>query len=91
MPVCGEKPMPHHRDASLDWSSLSLEDVLQLAIEDEEQARDYYLLAAGLAGNNHTRALLSRLSEMEQGHADQLRAELDELRLQKELEAGIAD
>ena len=83
--------MAHPRNESLDWNAMSIEDVLALAIEDEEQARDYYQRAAGLTGNAHTRATLLRLSEMEQGHAEQLRAELRELQLQKELEAGMAD
>jgi rubrerythrin len=83
--------MPHQRNDSLDWNTLSIEDILALAIEDEEQARDYYHRAAGLTGNAHTRATLLRLSEMEQGHADQLRMELRELQMQKELEAGMAD
>jgi rubrerythrin len=83
--------MPQRRNESLDWNAMSIEDVLALAIEDEEQARDYYQHAAGLTGNAHTRATLLRLSDMEQGHADQLRAELREIRLQKELEAGMAD
>lgn len=83
--------MPHQRNESLDWNAMSIEDVLTLAIEDEEQARDYYQRAAGLTGNAHTRATLLRLSDMEQGHADQLRAELRELQMQKELETGMAD
>jgi rubrerythrin len=83
--------MPHQRNDAFDWNSMSIEDVLALAIEDEEQARDYYQRAACLTGNAHTRATLLRLSEMEQGHADQLRAELREIQLQKELEAGMAD
>jgi len=83
--------MAHQRNGSLDWNAMSIEDVLALAIEDEEQARDYYQRAAGLTGNAHTRATLLRLSEMEQGHAEQLRAELRELQMQKELEAGMAD
>jgi rubrerythrin len=70
---------------------MSIEDVLALAIDDEEQAREYYRRAACLTGNAHTRAILLKLSDMEQGHADTLRAELRELQLQKELEAGMAD
>jgi hypothetical protein len=35
--------------------------------------------------------MLLGLSEMEQGHADTLRKELDELRLQRDLETGMAD
>lgn len=83
--------MAHERNASIDWTAMSIEDILELAIEDEEHARDYYLHAAGLAGNAHTRETLLRLSHMEQGHADDLRAELQELRLQKEMEEGMAD
>ena len=83
--------MSHQHHESLDWNAMSIEDVLTVAIEEEEQARDYYRHAAGITGNAHTRSVLLRLSEMEQGHADQLRAELCELQMQKELEAGIAD
>jgi rubrerythrin len=79
---------PHHQ---LNWSDLSLHEILSLAIDDEIEARDYYRHAADLAGNAHTRRMLLGLSEMEQGHADTLRKELDELRLQRDLETGMAD
>ena len=59
--------------------------------EDEEEARDYYRRAAELTGNPHTRQMLLNLSDMEQDHADQLRKELEELILQRGLEAGMAD
>ena len=70
---------------------MSLEDVLEIAIEDEEEARDYYRRAAELTGNPHTRQMLLNLSDMEQDHADQLRKELEELILQRGLEAGSGD
>jgi rubrerythrin len=70
---------------------MSLQDVLEIAIEDEEEARDYYKRAAEMTGNPHTRQMLLGLSDMEQGHADQLREELSELILQRDLEAGMAD
>ncbi len=70
---------------------MSLRDILEYAIADEEDARDYYRRAADLAGSVHTRKVLLSLSAMEQGHADTLRAELDELALQHDLEAGMAD
>jgi rubrerythrin len=70
---------------------MSIQDILEIAIEDEEEARQYYQRAAELAGNPHTREVLLRLSEMEQGHAEALRKELDELELQRDLEAGMAD
>jgi rubrerythrin len=38
-----------------------------------------------------TRRVLLGLADMEQGHAETLRRELEELRLQQDLEAGIAD
>ena len=58
---------------------MSLEDILELAIDDEIEARDYYRRAADHAGNTHTRRMLSGLAAMEQGHADTLRKELDEI------------
>jgi len=70
---------------------MSIQDILEIAIEDEEEARAYYTRAAELAGNPHTREVLLRLSDMEQGHAEALRKELDELELQRDLEAGMAD
>jgi rubrerythrin len=70
---------------------MSIQEILELAIADEVEARDYYRHAADLAGSVHTREVLLSLSEMEQGHADTLRKELDELTLQRDLEAGMAD
>ena len=83
--------MVHQRDDAVNWNEISIEEILELAIADEEYARDYYKHAACLAGGSHTRRMLVQLSEMEQGHADQLRKELDELSQQRELETGMAD
>ena len=83
--------MEHQGNDVVNWNEISIEEILELAIADEEYARDYYKHAADLAGTLHTRRMLLQLSEMEQGHADQLRKELDELSQQRELEAGMAD
>lgn len=83
--------MSNLRDDTINWKEISLEEVFELAIADEEYAREYYRRAAGLAGSPHTRHLLLELSEMEQGHADALRKELEELRIEREQEAGMAD
>lgn len=83
--------MSHPPVESLNWAEMSIQDILELAIGDEEQARDYYRRAADLTGSMHTRRVLLNLSEMEQGHADTLRKELDELQLQRGMEAGMAD
>jgi len=83
--------MAHQRDDTVNWNEISIEEILELAIADEEYARDYYKHAADLAGSSHTRRMLLQLSEMEQGHADQLRKELDDLFQQRGLEAGMAD
>jgi rubrerythrin len=77
--------------AKIDWKAISLEEILELAIGDEEEARDSYAHAAQLAGNPHTRNMLTKLSPMEHGHPDQLRAELEELRIERQEEAGMAD
>jgi rubrerythrin len=79
------------RNQTIDWSNVSMEEIIEFAIADEEDARDYYAHAATLAGNPHTRDMLMKLSVMEQGHADALRAELDELRIEREEETGMAD
>lgn len=83
--------MAHPPVESMHWSDMSIQDILELAIVDEEEARDYYRRAAELTGNMHTRRVLLGLSEMEQGHADTLRKELEELQLQRDMEAGLAD
>jgi len=83
--------MAHPPVDKLAWNKMSVQDILQLAIADEEEARDYYRRAADMTGNFHTRRVLLDLSAMEQGHADTLRNELKELDLQRELESGMAD
>jgi|WetSurMetagenome_2_1015567.scaffolds.fasta_scaffold30021_4 rubrerythrin len=83
--------MSHQRNDALNWNELSIEDILELAIADEEEAQEYYRHAASCVGNIHTRRMLLKLSEMEQTHAAQLRQELAELHLQREEETGIAD
>lgn len=80
-----------HRNEALNWNEMSMRDILELAIADEEEARDYYRHAAALAGTPQTRRMLLGLSDMEQGHADQLRKELEELLLQRDTEVGMAD
>jgi rubrerythrin len=80
-----------HRHDDLNWNELSIEDILELAIADEEDAQEYYRHAAECVGNIHTRRMLLKLSEMERTHAVQLRKELEELHLQREEETGIAD
>jgi rubrerythrin len=79
------------RPENILWNDLSIQEILELAIADEEDARNYYRRAADRTGNMHTRRLLLSLSDMEQGHADVLRKELEELVLQKDLETGMAD
>jgi len=70
---------------------MSIREILELAISDEEHARDYYRRAADMTGNMHTRRIFLSLSDMEQGHAETLRKELDEIDLQRDLESGMAD
>lgn len=76
---------------SLPWDELGIREVLELAIADEVDAREFYTRAAALSGNIHTQRMLLRLAAMEEEHAAALREELDDLLAQHELEAGIAD
>ncbi len=79
------------RAETINWNEMTLEEIFEIAIADEEDARDYYKHAAEFAANPHTRELLLKLSAMEQGHADALRKELEELRIERQEEAGMAD
>lgn len=83
--------MAHPRHDELNWSEMSIKDILELAIADEEEAKEYYRRAAELTGNVNTRRLLLSLSAMEDEHARQLRRELEELLLEREEETGMAD
>lgn len=83
--------MTPHRNDSLNWKEMSVEDILRLAIADEEEAQEYYDRAAQLVGDYHTRTVLLKLSDMERGHAEELRKELSNLLLQREMETGMAD
>ena len=83
--------MMRERFQTLDWRNMSIGEILRLAITDEEDVRDYYRRAAEVAGSGRTRRMLLNLAEMEQGHADQLRRELEQIKDQEELETGMAD
>jgi rubrerythrin len=83
--------MTSARNDNLDWEAMSLQEILELAIHDEIEARDYYRRAASQVEDPRTRRMFENLSLMEQGHADQLQRELDEIRLQHDMEAGMAD
>ena len=83
--------MAHDRNVTVNWRDISMKEILELAITDEEDACEYYKHAAELAGTPHTREMLLKLSEMERGHAETLRKELEELEWQRQLEAGLAD
>ena len=83
--------MSRDRADTLPWDEMSIQEILELAIADEVDAREYYSRAASLTGNPRTRDTLLRLAAMEEGHAETLRAELEELAAQRSLEAGLAD
>ncbi len=79
------------RERHLRWEEMSVRDILQLAIADEDDARDYYRDAAAHVTNPHTRTVLLNLAAMEEGHAVTLRLELDDLDAQRECETAMAD
>lgn len=79
------------RPRDLHWETMSIRDVLMLAIADEEDASDYYRRAAELAASPHIKRVLRNLAEMEEGHAATLQLELDELDTQQETETAMAD
>jgi rubrerythrin len=79
------------RERSLNWNAVSIREILEFAIADEEDARDYYQHAAQVAVNPHTKNVLEKLAEMERGHAETLRAEIEDLDAQRECETAMAD
>jgi rubrerythrin len=79
------------RPQDIHWETMSIRDVLILAIADEEDACEYYHKAAQLAASPHTKRVLLNLAEMEEGHAATLQMELDDLDAQQECETAMAD
>ncbi len=76
---------------SLHWDELSIQEILELAIADEEDAREY-LPARRRADRQHP---YPTDAPPPLGHGGgtrrELREELHDLVAQRELEAGIAD
>ena len=79
------------RPKDLHWETMTMRDVLMLAIADEEDAIDYYRRAADLAASPHIKNVLLNLAEMEEGHSATLQSELDDLDAQAECETSMAD
>ncbi len=79
------------RVPDIDWNAVSIREILTLAIADENDACEYYRRAAAVAVNLHTREVLLRLAEMEEGHAATLQCELDDLDAQRACETAMAD
>ncbi len=67
----------------------SLEDILQDAIDKENDARQFYTEAAGLAQAADVRDFLLEMAEMEKGHADMLARKLESLKSDKTVMNGI--
>lgn len=68
---------------------ISLEDILQDAIDKENDAREFYMQAAQLAQAQGIRDFLLEMAEMEQGHADLLRKKLESVQSDKTVMHGI--
>src|SRR4030065_71470 len=82
--------MAHPPHNALNWDELSLQNILELAIEDEIEARDYYTVAADHAGNTGTRRMLLGLAGDGSGKdvMDATRLVLDRLHLDAEYVHG---
>ncbi|ADD69347.1 Rubrerythrin [Denitrovibrio acetiphilus DSM 12809] len=74
------KIMPDLQDASrqkIDKASVSDEQALKIAMEQEVKARTFYLEEAGKADDAVVKELFEKLAGVEQKHYDILKAELD--------------
>ncbi|MBN1448775.1 MAG: hypothetical protein JXA28_12665 [Bacteroidetes bacterium] len=67
----------------------TLEDILQDAIDKENDAREFYLAAAGLAQAAGIRDFLLEMADMEKGHAELLTRKLDSVRSDQTVIDGI--
>ncbi|MCB2206630.1 hypothetical protein KQI65_17955 [bacterium] len=67
----------------------SLEDILQDAIDKENDARQFYTEAANLAQAAEVRDFLLEMAEMERGHAEMLARKLESLKSDKTVMDGI--
>lgn len=63
-----------------DVEKLSLQDLLELAMDTEKKAAATYTEMAEKAQDERSAAFLEYLSEMEEGHYEALAAELDNIR-----------
>jgi rubrerythrin len=63
-----------------DVENMTLEDLLELAMETEKGAAENYLKMAEQATDPKAAAFLEYLSEFEQGHYDSIAAELEKIR-----------
>jgi rubrerythrin len=67
----------------------SMEEILRTAIEREADSFDYYHAAAMQADDPDLRRFLLGLAEMEKGHAQHLREELEKLENRHWLEGSV--
>ncbi|MGD9809303.1 MAG: ferritin family protein [Deferribacterales bacterium] len=74
------KIMPNVQDASrqkIDKASVSDEQALKIAMEQEIKAKDFYLAEAAKAEDAAVKEMFEKLAGVEQKHYDILKAELD--------------
>jgi len=63
-----------------DVENMTIEDLLQLAMDTEKKAAAAYTEMAQKAGDDRASAFLEYLAEVEEGHYDALAAELEKIR-----------
>ncbi len=68
----------------------SIEDILTYAMNEEQEAYDYYIEASNRTADPDMKAFLVQLAEMEVDHYNILKTKLDEFRANQFSAAGIA-
>ena len=81
--------MSHQHSDALNWNELSIEDILELAIADEEEAQEYYRHAAECVGNMHTRRMLLKLSEADSEVVRLTQELLDHVKAEQDIQARL--
>jgi len=69
---------------------MTMQDILHLAIEREESARDFYLLAKARARTPVEEEMFAKLADQEQSHRETLMLQLQEIQAQMDIDRALS-
>ncbi len=69
---------------------MTMQDILRLAIQREESARDFYLQARERARTPVEEEMFAKLAEQEQNHRETLVLQLQEIQAQMDIDRALS-